>query len=126
MVEYTYRVLCCLLWLVCVTCVSQTREEVYLEIKKQNIPHAKIVYAQARLESGNFKSTFYKKTNNMFGLKRKGKYARYSNWKESVTDYKKRISSRYKGGNYYAFLEKIGYAKDKRYIEKVKQIANHK
>lgn len=103
---------------------AQTREEVAKELVKQGVPHAQIVLAQARLESGNMKSAFYRKTNNLFGMKRGKRYARYSHWRESVADYKKRISSRYKGGDYYAFLRQINYASDPHYITKVRRIAN--
>lgn len=104
------------------SCVSQTREEVAKELVKQGVPHARIVLAQARLESGNMKSAFYKRTNNLFGIKHGKRYARYSHWRESVADYKNRISSRYKGGDYYDFLLRINYASDKLYTTKLKKI----
>ena len=103
---------------------GQTREEVAKELVKQGVPHARIVLAQARLESGNMKSAFYKRTNNLFGMKRGKRYARYGHWRESVADYKRRISSCYKGGDYYAFLRRINYASDPHYITKVRRIAN--
>ena len=102
---------------------AQTRQDVLKELHKQKVPHPTIVLAQARLESGNFKSDFYKRTNNLFGLKKGKKYASYKKWRDSIKDYKLRISSRYTKGSYYAFLQRIGYAKDKEYINKVKQIA---
>lgn len=101
---------------------GQTREQVLSEIKRQGIPHPKIVLAQARLETGNFKSDRCRRDHNLFGMKRGRRYAKYSNWRESVKDYKQRISSRYNGGDYYAFLRRIGYASDKNYIRKVKHI----
>lgn len=103
---------------------AQTQQQVLRELHRQQVPCASIVLAQARLESGNFKSDFYKRTNNLFGLKKGGRYARYKHWRDSVADYKKRISARYQGGSYYKFLTKIGYAKDKNYIQKVKENAN--
>lgn len=102
---------------------AQTRQDVLKELHRQQVPHPQIVLAQARLESGNFKSDFYKRTNNIFGLKKGGKYATYKHWRDSIKDYKLRISNRYTKGSYYAFLQRIGYAKDKEYINKVKQIA---
>lgn len=103
---------------------GQTREQVMAEIQRQGIPHPDIVLAQARLETGNFKSEQCQRDHNLFGMKmRRGKrYARYRNWKESVKDYKERISSRYQGGDYYAFLRRIGYASDPKYISKVRNI----
>lgn len=111
------------LWMECDYLCAQTRAEVLLEIKRQSIPHPEIVLAQARLETGNFKSDYYLRTRNLFGIKKKGKYATYRNWRGSVMDYKRLISSRYDGGSYYSFLMRIGYARDKRYIQKLRNIA---
>ena len=103
---------------------AQTKEDVLAELKRQNVPHANIVLAQARLESGNFKSIQYKQTNNLFGIKKGKRYAIYRNWKQSISDYKKRISSRYKGGSYYRFLVDIRYASDSEYIRKLKKLVD--
>ena len=100
---------------------GQTREQVLAEIQRQGIPHPHIVLAQARLETGNFKSDRCRRDHNIFGMKRGRRYAKYSNWRESVKDYKQRISSRYKGGDYYAFLRRIGYASDPAYTTKLKR-----
>ena len=105
--------------------LAQTQEQVLREIKRQGIPHPKIVLAQARLETGNFSSRLYRANNNLFGMKSGKRYAKYSHWRESVKDYKERISSRYNGKeNYYRFLVRIKYAEEKTYIQKVKKIAN--
>jgi flagellum-specific peptidoglycan hydrolase FlgJ len=101
--------------------LGQTKEQVTAEIQRQGIPHPDIVLAQARLETGNFKSDRCRRDHNLFGIKHGKKYARYRTWQESVADYKARISTRYKGGDYYAFLRRIGYAKDPKYIAKLKQ-----
>lgn len=106
---------------VAMTATAQTIDEVHSELKRQGVPHPKIVLAQARLETGNFKSRLCRDSHNLFGIKHNGRYARYSNWRESVTDYKKRISSRYKGGCYYAFLKGIGYASDPKYLAKLRR-----
>jgi uncharacterized FlgJ-related protein len=103
-------------------CSAQTKQDVLRELHRQKVPHANIVLAQARLESGNFKSDFYRKTNNLFGLKKGKKYTIYKHWRDSIKDYKLRISSRYQGGSYYAFLTKIGYAENKDYIKLLKEI----
>lgn len=100
---------------------GQTREQVLAEIKRLGIPHPTIVLAQARLETGNFKSDRCRRDHNLFGMKRGRRYAKYGHWRDSVRDYKHRISSRYKGGDYYAFLRRIGYAKDPKYTAKLKQ-----
>ena len=100
---------------------AQTTEQVRQELARQQVPHADIVLAQARLETGNFTSRRCREDHNLFGIKHGRRYARYRSWRESVSDYKQRISSRYHGGDYYAFLRKIGYAKDPKYITKLKQ-----
>jgi flagellum-specific peptidoglycan hydrolase FlgJ len=103
---------------------GQTVAEVRAEIIRQGIPHAEIVLAQARLETGNFTSKLCKTKHNIFGIRQGKRYKSYPNWRECVSDYKKRISSRYKGGDYYAFLRRIGYAEDRRYVEKIKKFKN--
>lgn len=110
--------------LLCMTVAGQTREQVRQELKRQHIPHADIVLAQARLETGNFKSRRCKVQHNLFGIKHGGRYATYRTWKESITDYRNCISSRYTGGDYYAFLKRIKYASDPNYIKKVRHIVN--
>ena len=109
------------LLLLATTCHGQTIEQVKAEIHRQGLPHPHIVLAQARLETGNFTSARCKRDKNLFGIKHGGRYAKYKSWQASITDYKKCISSRYKGGDYYAFLRRIGYAKDPKYIHKLKQ-----
>ena len=107
-------------------CQGQTIQEVRNEIIRQGLPHPEIVLAQARLESGNFKSTRAKRDHNILGIKHGTRYAVYARWQDCVSDYKKRISSRYKGGDYYAFLKRIRYAESKDYINRVRKIANEK
>jgi len=70
----------------------------YNEILEQGLEFPDIVFAQAVLESGHFKSKVFKENNNLFGMKQpskratvsKGKsngYAVYDFWQESVEDY---------------------------------------
>lgn len=92
------------------------------ELAKNNIPHANIVLAQAKLESGNFKSDLVRTHQNIFGLKKGNRYRRYSHWTECVKDYKKYISDRYDGGNYYVFLNRIGYASHPNYTGLLKDM----
>ena len=63
-----------------------------------DIKHSKIVYAQAVLETGNFKSALLTNNNNLFGLynSRKGKYHSFDHWSNSVKAYKDFIQYRYK------------------------------
>lgn len=108
--------------LLAVTVQGQTREQVMKEIQRQGIPHAHIVLAQARLETGNFRSDLCRVNKNLFGMKRGRRYATYRHWRDSIKDYKQRISSRYQGGDYFAFLRRIGYAEDPAYQRKVMHI----
>lgn len=84
--------------------------------------HIDYVLAQAKLESGNYKSGFYKRTNNLFGIKRGKNYAVYNNWYESIEDYKNRVQYKYKEGESYPnFLIRINYASAPSYIKYVEQ-----
>jgi len=98
----------------------------YKELKVQGIIHPKIVLAQAKLETGNYKSNQCIKSNNLFGLRKKnGSYYRFNHWKESVTAYKKYIQDRYdNSSNYYVFLKRIGYSEEDDYTDKVKDIVD--
>ena len=92
----------------------------YYEVK-----HPQIVYAQAVLETGHFKSDLCLNDNNLFGLydSEKHRYHTFDHWTESVVAYLDYVQHRYKPPNdYYKFLLDIGYAKDPNYINKVKEI----
>ena len=91
-----------------------------------NIEHPTIVKAQAILETGNFTSNLCVKNNNLFGLydSKNKRYYSYNHWWESIEAYKKLIQRKYDNSKYYyMFLEDIKYAKDKEYINKLKEIA---
>ena len=90
------------------------------------IEHPTIVKAQAILETGNFTSDLCLKNNNLFGLydSKNKRYYSYNHWWESIEAYKKLIQRKYNNSKYYyKFLEDIKYAKDKEYINKLKEIA---
>lgn len=103
--------------------LALTEHNLKSELIKNNIPHPNIVLAQAKLETGNFKSNLVKSHQNIFGIKKGDKYKRYSHWSKCVEDYAAKVSSKYKGGNYYTFLQSINYAEDEKYIQKLKQIS---
>ena len=92
-----------------------------------NIKHPEIVYAQAVLETGYFKSVNCKEKNNLFGLYNSNTkdFYKFKRWDKSVLGYKKLLQYKYKGGDYYNFLDSIGYAEDPKYIEKLKIIVNN-
>lgn len=91
------------------------------------VHHKDIVYAQAILETGHFKSRVCLKYNNLFGLynSRKKQYYRFNHWSESVIAYKNWIQRRYKPSeDYYLFLNRIKYAESIEYIPLLKKIVN--
>ena len=92
-----------------------------------NVEYPNIVYAQAILETGHFKSKVYREYNNLFGLynSRTKSYYKFDHWSESVIAYLDFIQNKYKPPNdYYKFLSDIGYAEDPEYINKLKRIVN--
>lgn len=75
-----------------------TEEKLVQYLKDLNVKYPEVVYAQAVMESGGFKSDLFKSQNNIFGMKRakqratlalekKTLYACFKNWRESVIDY---------------------------------------
>lgn len=107
---------------------SQTPKEGLKEaLSYYGIKHPQIVYAQAVLETGHFKSDLCLNNNNLFGLynSKRHKYHTFDHWKDCVIAYKDFIQRRYKPPNdYYKFLLDIRYAKDPNCISKLKGIIN--
>ena len=106
------------------------------KITELNFKYPYIILAQAKLESGHFKSTIFLENNNMFGMKEaklranlaKGtnrNHAYYDTWQESVIDYALYYSSYLRSikteGEYFEYL-KQNYAEDKTYVQRLKQI----
>ena len=105
-------------------------------MQELGIEHPHIVFAQMRIESGNFKSNIATTNNNFFGMKHpkqrvttsKGVnngYASYENWALSIVDYglwQRRYSRGLTEDEYYKMLGDK-YAEDKDYVCKVKSIA---
>lgn len=92
-----------------------------------NVPFKDWVYCQAIAETNIGATGVGKSKNNLFGLYDSSNncFFNYEYWWESVTDYKARISIRYDSTidkSYPDFLNRIGYAEDPLYIEKVKRI----
>ena len=89
------------------------------------IQFPEIVYAQALIETGHFKSKLCTKYNNLFGLynSRTRSYYRFDNWWDSVIAYRDKVQYKYKGNtDYYTFLIRLPYATDPNYIKKIKQL----
>ena len=93
-----------------------------------DIKYPEIVYAQAILETGHFKSVGCIKHNNLFGLydSRAKRYHRFNHWTESVIAYKEWIQNRYKPPeDYYKFLTRIRYASNPQYINVLRKIVKY-
>ena len=94
-------------------------------LEKYHVKYPRIVIAQALLETGYFTSRVCWECKNLFGLRRpsNGSYYKFDHWEESVKAYRDYVQYKYKGGDYFRFLDLIGYAEDKTYTMKVRQIA---
>lgn len=101
-------------------------ENLYAVLAKYNVKCPRIVAAQALLETGHFTSQLCMDGHNLFGLRHPsdGSYYTFDNWEQSVKAYRDDVQYKYNGGDYYAFLSRIGYAEDKGYTVKVRRIAN--
>jgi uncharacterized FlgJ-related protein len=115
-----------------------SKENLVKKIKSLDIKYPHIVYAQAYIESGNFKSKLFRTNHNLFGMReaksrinlalgsRRG-YAYYRNWEDSVLDYAFYMAykSKHLGSedNYYAMLSK-SYAENPDYISVLKNFIN--
>lgn len=93
-----------------------------------DIHHPEIVYAQAILETGYFKSQGCLTDNNLFGLysSKHKRYHKFNHWTLSVIKYKEWVQKRYKPPeDYYHFLQRIGYAEDPQYVNKLRKIVRY-
>jgi uncharacterized FlgJ-related protein len=115
-----------------------SEEKLIEKITELNFRYPHIILAQAKLESGHFKSTIFLENNNMFGMKEaklranlaKGtnrNHAYYETWQESVIDYALYYSSYLRSikteGEYFEYLRQ-NYAEDPTYVQRLKQIIN--
>ncbi len=92
-------------------------------LEEEGVQHADIVLRQAITETGWFKCTGCSLSrNNIFGFYYKKKYLVFDNWLECVRYYKRWQDRHYKGGDYYAFLKRVGYATNPRYIQDLKSL----
>ena len=109
--------------------LEEVNEEVlYKTLVHYEFPEPAIITAQAILETGNFNSRLCRDKNNLFGLYNSSKleYYEFDSWISCVFAYKKYILNKYHDGeDYYHFLQKIGYAEDPKYIEKLKSIVKN-
>jgi hypothetical protein len=101
----------------------ENREKVKQLILKYDIKHPDIVLRQAMFETGWLTCTNCSwQYNNAFGFFWKGSYLKYDSLEESVAYYKWWQDKLYKGGDYYAFLKRVGYATKVNYNEELKKM----
>lgn len=109
---------------------SQTPKEGLEEaLSYYSLKHKDIVYAQAVLETGHFKSEVCLNYNNLFGLydSKSKDYYKFNHWTESIVAYKEWVQTKYQPpNNYYTFLEEINYAEDKNYTKLLKEIVKNR
>lgn len=105
-----------------------TKENFFTVCSILEIKHPDVVYAQARLESGNFTSAHYRNRNNFLGIydsKRK-RYMSFGHWTDCLVAYRDKVQYRYKRNSdredYLKWLVETGYAQDPNYISKVRKM----
>lgn len=108
---------------------NPTRHEFIAVCDSLGVKHTNVVWAQARLESGNFESKTYKQKHNCLGIydSKQKQYAWFNSWQECVEAYRDRVQYRFKrvdatDEEYLQWLTKIGYAKEKTYASRVRKI----
>lgn len=113
-----------------------SEEKLIEKIDELNFRYPHIILAQAKLESGHFKSTIFLENNNMFGMKEaklranlaKGtnrNHAYYETWQDCILDYALYYSTYLSDirteGEYFEYLRQ-NYAEDPTYVQRLKQI----
>lgn len=105
-----------------------TKYNFFLACSELKIKFPEVVYAQSRLESGNFKSSHHRNKNNFLGIydsKRK-RYMSFDHWTDCLLAYRDKVQYRYRRNldmeDYLSWLVEIGYAEDPEYISKVRRL----
>lgn len=99
-----------------------SKESIFNLCVECDVEYPEIVAAQAVLETGHFTSRVCRENKNIFGFFNGKRYLEFNSYKECIEFYKSWQQKKYKGGDYYQFLEELPYASDTNYISKVKQI----
>ena len=115
-------------------------EKVLIElIKKCNLKYPHIILAQAKTESGNFKSRIFKQNNNLFGMKRaysrvttaqgdKDGFAYYRDWIDCVYDiglWQSSLVCNISTEKEYFQILQEKYAQDTSYVSTLKTMIEH-
>lgn len=106
-----------------------TKEDFFKVCDSLKIHHPYVVWAQAKLESGNFKSKTFINKGNCLGIYDSFNkcYASFTSWKECLNAYKTRFQYKCENSEctdeeYLLWLVNAGYAEDQSYYEKVLRI----
>lgn len=110
------------LLLIGISSFGQTKGEVYEYLVSIDCKHPEIVTAQSVLETGHYKSYSCRERKNLFGLRYNHKYLEFDKWQDSCDAYMSKVQYKYNGGDYYKFLEELGYATDPEYVKKLSGI----
>ena len=111
-----------------------SQDGLVIMLRDLNVRFPHIVVAQARVETGIYKSKVFRENNNLFGMKQatvrvntaqgtQHNHAYYDTWRESVYDYafyQTRYLSGAKSEEEYLYVLGQSYAEDPNYIEKLK------
>ena len=111
-----------------------TEEKLADLLKKLKIQYPEVVLAQARLETGGYKSRIFRENHNLFGMKEAVRrintaqgtqynHAYYEHWRESVYDYafyQCRYMGQVRSREEYFNLLSQSYAEDPMYVTKLK------
>ena len=118
--------------------VQFTPDNLKQQIHKLNLPHKDIIWAQCKLETGNFSSSVFKNNNNLTGMRpafsrintQSGQdlgFARYNTWTESLTDYAIYCSLYCKDMSdeqFLDFLDRV-YAPNQNYKDNILKMLKH-
>lgn len=115
-----------------------SKENLIAYIKLYDTVYYKPIMQQAILETGWFKSSSFRKYNNLFGMKYANRrpnkitgkgldHASFDHWTDSVEDYFLWREYKLKQKNlhindYYVFLKQVGYAEATNYCSTLKKI----
>lgn len=94
-------------------------------IEAYDIKHPDIVMRQLCMESGYLSCDTlcsWSCCNNPFGFLWKGSYLEYDNLEHAIEYYKWWQDQLYRGGDYYLFLERVGYSTSPSYTDALKKM----
>ena len=106
-----------------------TKEQFTKTCDSLGIHHSNVVWAQARLESGNFTSAHFMNRNNCLGIydSKNKRYASFASWQDCLIAYRDKVQYKCKttgctDEEYIKWLIRMGYASDSTYETKVLKI----